>query len=203
MPENPTLYDRTVCSCIIDTAPLIEAELRKIGAIKRDLSGLITQGAYSTSVSASAGTHAGGGVIDVRYSLTDTDAKRRAWAAGAAIAFPRTRILGLWPSHGHVVWRGCPHLAASAARQSPPIWMGATGSKATHRWAIRRCRCRLCSRSSHRNPPRNPPRRNPRRRRGLGCRWLMCRPRPAAVGAQCPSTCAPCSGRCSPRISAP
>ncbi|MGO5554479.1 hypothetical protein, partial [Segatella copri] len=129
MPENPTLYDRTVCSCIIDTAPLIEAELRKIGAIKRDLSGLITQGAYSTSVSASAGTHAGGGVIDVRYSLTDTDAKRRAWAAGAAIAFPRTRILGLWPSHGHVVWRGCPHLAASAARQVTSYLDGRNGLK--------------------------------------------------------------------------
>lgn len=108
---------KRACNCIERTVAIIERELRKLGAIKQDLSGLITQGSYNTSVKASGSTHSGGGVWDVKWNLVNTDAKKRAWLAGGAIPFERTTADSNWANHGHIVWAGCPHLAESAARQ--------------------------------------------------------------------------------------
>lgn len=108
---------KRACACWEQVVPIIERELIALGAIKSDLSGLITQGSYNTSVAASGSTHSGGGVWDVKHYLVNTDAKKRAWLAGGAIPFERTRADANWPNHGHVVLAGCPHLADSAARQ--------------------------------------------------------------------------------------
>ena len=63
--EIKYIYSKKACACQVATLPMIEARLKKLGAIKTNLSGLITQGAYNSSVPASAGTHDGGGVWDV------------------------------------------------------------------------------------------------------------------------------------------
>ena len=108
---------KRACSCWADILPGLEADLVAAGYIKRDLSGLITQGSYNTSVAASAGTHSGGGVWDVKHSLVNSDAKKRVWLKWGVVPFERTGADGNWSPHGHTAVAGCPHLAASAARQ--------------------------------------------------------------------------------------
>ncbi len=124
------IYGKKACACQIATVPMIEARLKKIGAIKKGLSGLITQGAYNSTVSASARTHVGGGVWDVSASLVDTEAKRRAWRESGAHATYRTSKLGNWRPHGHIVWIGCPHVSTgpgSAANQIAAFKLGRNG----------------------------------------------------------------------------
>ena len=124
------IYGKKACTCQIATVPMIEARLKKIGAIKKSLSGLITQGAYNSTVSASARTHVGGGVWDVSASLVDTEAKRRAWRESGAHATYRTRKQGNWRPHGHIVWIGCPHVSTgpgSAANQIAAFKLGRNG----------------------------------------------------------------------------
>ena len=124
------VHGKRACSCQVKTVKMIEARLRKIGAIKKDLSGLITQGAFNATVSASARTHVGGGVWDVHYTLVNTEAKRRAWRKSGAWATYRTPAQGRWPAHGHVVWIGCPHVSTgrgSAANQIAAFKRGRNG----------------------------------------------------------------------------
>lgn len=94
------------CECMARTLPLIEADMKKQGLIKRCLD--VFQWGYNPGkVSKSAGTHDLGGVIDVaQFSL----AQRKVWAKWGVMMFPRTRAFG-WTSgdHGHGVWHGCPH----------------------------------------------------------------------------------------------
>ena len=121
------LHGRRACPCWAAILPGLEADLRASGFIRQDLSGLITQGAYNTSVAASGSTHSGGGVWDVRHSLVDTDAKRRIWLKWGVVPFDRRTAdapVTRWPNHGHMVVAGCPHLAASAARQVTQACLG-------------------------------------------------------------------------------
>ena len=71
----------------------------------------ITQGSYNTGVGASAGTHDGGGAVD----LTDYDWQRKLNAAKRAgfAAWYRRYIPGLWPAHLHLV--------ALADREAAPL----------------------------------------------------------------------------------
>lgn len=108
------VHGRRACPCQAATLPMIEARLRAIGAITTDLFGMITQQAYSAGVAASAGTHDGGGVWDVKASLADTPAKRRAWRESGVAMWYRPYIKDKWPAHGHGVWIGCPHLQGKA-----------------------------------------------------------------------------------------
>lgn len=77
----------------------------------------ITQGSYQGGGGdpLSAGTHDGGGVVDIRWHGDDQDvlALRRAGFA----AWHRTPSQGPWPDHIHAVLIDHPRLAASAARQ--------------------------------------------------------------------------------------
>lgn len=76
----------------------------------------ITQGSYNQGgVSASAGTHDGGGVVDLMPF--DHDEKVKALRAVGFAAWYRPTIAGLWPAHIHAVLIGHPALAPSAARQ--------------------------------------------------------------------------------------
>lgn len=77
----------------------------------------LTQGAYSTSVRQSAGTHNGGGVFDFSVrGLTNTQINRRVKALRRVGFFASHRLTseGPWPAHIHAVAIGCPDLAPLA-----------------------------------------------------------------------------------------
>lgn len=85
----------------------------------------LTQGSFTTGVGASAGTHAGCGVVDV--ARFRRDGREWTWAELCQIAaalrhvgfaaWPRERIAGTWERHIHIVCIGCPDLAPAAANQ--------------------------------------------------------------------------------------
>lgn len=85
----------------------------------------VTQGSYNTSVSASAGTHAGGGAVDLRWTWDHADivALRRAGFA----AWHRTPDQGGWPHHIHAVLVDHPKLSPAAARQVEAYRAGRNG----------------------------------------------------------------------------
>ena len=99
------------CSCIRDSWPTITALAVSRGLIRQQIS--VTQGSYSTSVNASALTHAGGGVLDVMVTGATLDSLLE--ECGIA-AYERTAADGFKP-HSHILWIGCPHLHAQAAAQ--------------------------------------------------------------------------------------
>lgn len=100
-----------------DSLPMIEDRLRRAGIIKKDLSGLITQGGFNKGgVAASAGTHDGGGAADWTGRIATDDTVRILRECGIA-AWIRRPGQGRWPLHIHGVWNGCPHVSAGAARQ--------------------------------------------------------------------------------------
>lgn len=98
-----------------DAAMHLEAE-RRFGATVP-----ITQGGFNKgSVTASAGTHDQGGVLDWSVAGMSTKRKRR-WERALKdtgwCAWLRPYIAGLWPEHEHGVARGCKNLAPLAASQ--------------------------------------------------------------------------------------
>lgn len=122
------VHGRRTCACVKRALPLVEARLKRAGYIKQDLSGLITQGGYNNgAVPASAGTHDGGGVIDVAASLVDTAAKRKIWRRSGWAMWHRTPAEGNWPEHGHGVLIGCKHASAGAKRQVMAYKAGRNG----------------------------------------------------------------------------
>lgn len=75
----------------------------------------IVQGSYNEGVSASAGTHDGGGVVDL--APYDHARKVRVLRDLGFAAWYRPAIKGLWGPHIHAVLIGNARLAPSAARQ--------------------------------------------------------------------------------------
>ncbi len=75
----------------------------------------IVQGSYHQGVGASAGTHDGGGVVDL--AAYDWANKVRAMRAVGFAAWHRPAIPGLWSEHIHAVLIGNVKLAPVAARQ--------------------------------------------------------------------------------------
>lgn len=99
---------------------LLEAE-KKLGY---ELS--ITQGSYNSGVvGASAGTHDGGGVVDLR--AWDWQNKVRALREVGFAAWYRPTIPGLWNEHIHAVLIGNRKLSPSAARQVTAYKNGRNG----------------------------------------------------------------------------
>lgn len=122
------LYGKRVCQCVIENIPVVEHNLREIGAIKTDLSGMITQGGYNKGgVTASAGTHDRGGVLDVRSTLVDNVGKLRAWREAGWFMSDRLPSEGSWPRHGHGVLVGCPHVSSGARSQVESYRRGRNG----------------------------------------------------------------------------
>lgn len=75
------------------------------------------QGSYSTSTSASAGTHAGGGALDVwSNDLSPWDVVHELRKVGFA-AWYRKPIPGVWGSHIHAIDIGNDKLSAAAQDQ--------------------------------------------------------------------------------------
>ena len=86
---------------------------------------VVTQGSYQNSVSASAGTHDGGGAVDLRWCghASCVLALRKAGFA----AWHRNPSQGPWPDHTHAVLVDHPKLAPSAARQVDSYRAGRNG----------------------------------------------------------------------------
>jgi hypothetical protein len=85
----------------------------------------ISQGSFSTSVGASAGTHAGGGAFDVSspLSLAVVGALRKAGFA----AWLRLPSQGPWAEHIHALAMGDPRLSAPAMAQVASFLRGGSG----------------------------------------------------------------------------
>ena len=80
----------------------------------------IAQGSYHAGVAASAGTHNGGGVIDVRVqgrTELEIAIMLRALKDAGFCAWRRYNVPGLWGPHIHAVLRGDPELAPLAKAQ--------------------------------------------------------------------------------------
>lgn len=80
----------------------------------------LAQGSYNVGVAASAGTHDGGGVVDVRVTdLTagEIDIVLRALKDAGFAAWYRPAVSGLWGPHIHAVLRGDKEMAPGAAAQ--------------------------------------------------------------------------------------
>ena len=99
------------CSCIKASWGTITRLAVAKGLIKQLIR--VTQGSYNSSVSASASTHKGGGVLDVGVTGRALDTLLE--ECGIA-AYERTEADGFTP-HSHILWIGCPHLDPSAAAQ--------------------------------------------------------------------------------------
>lgn len=79
-----------------------------------------TQGSYSNSVGASAGTHSGGGAVDLSVrDVPNADCLKivRALRTVGFAAWIREPSEGDWPRHIHAIAIGCKDLAPSAAKQ--------------------------------------------------------------------------------------
>ena len=75
----------------------------------------ITQGSYNTGVGASAGTHSGGGALDL--AAYDWKNKVKVAADLGAAAWYRPYIPGLWGAHVHLIIRKHGNLPSVAQRQ--------------------------------------------------------------------------------------
>lgn len=79
-----------------------------------------TQGSYSGGVSASAGTHDGGGAVDISASglnRAEADALVLALRQVGFAAWLRNPDQGNWPYHIHAIAGGCPDLSSGARDQ--------------------------------------------------------------------------------------
>lgn len=116
-----------VCS---HTVPKLDAWAKAVGAgiLLKPLPGC---GSYQTSTAASAGTHAGGGAIDI--DLRAVPSSQRKWVAdkgrtsGLQVAWNRDAIAGLWTWHAHALDPDCPQLAKVAAAQCVEMFNGGDG----------------------------------------------------------------------------
>lgn len=112
MPADP--YARVVRDGKVIDALTEGALVRAEKALGRRIP--VTQGSYNAGgVAASAGTHDGGGVVDV--PAWEHDAVVTALRAVGFAAWYRPAIPNLWPAHIHAVLIGHGRLAPAAARQ--------------------------------------------------------------------------------------
>lgn len=120
----PPAYERTVYRGVtldqMTKAAIVEAE-RRLGR-RLDL----LQGSYNAGrVSASAGTHDGGGVVDI--APTDHVRVVKVLRRLGFAAWHRPAIKGLWGEHIHAVLIGNARLSPSAARQVTAYRQGRDG----------------------------------------------------------------------------
>lgn len=87
---------------------------------KRSFPLLPAQGSYNSGVGASAGTHDGGGAIDLRvrqYTRDQRIAVVRALKDAGFAAWHREEVAGLWGPHIHALLIGDREMAAGARAQ--------------------------------------------------------------------------------------
>ena len=106
----------TVCAHMI---PKLDAWARNVGDDIK-LTPLPGCGSYQTTTAASAGTHAGGGAIDIDLRGYTEEQRLRVETEGRKVlnlAYYRPAINGLWTWHAHALDASCPELARPAAAQ--------------------------------------------------------------------------------------
>lgn len=87
----------------------------------------VVQGSYNTGVGASAGTHDGGGAVDLSVKgLRVNDAVKALREAGFA-AWYRAPLAGVWGAHIHAIAIGDPELASGARNQVTAYYNGRDG----------------------------------------------------------------------------
>jgi hypothetical protein len=89
-----------------------------------------TQGCYSGGVEQSAGTHDGGGAVDLSASGLNQGEKDAVLLAGRQVGFAlwhRTPSQGNWPYHFHGIAGGCPDLSSGARDQWNDFLAGRNG----------------------------------------------------------------------------
>jgi hypothetical protein len=120
-PYDLTTYDGNKVDWL--TRAALEVTAKRLGYAD----GLtITQGSYNAGgVSASAGTHDGGGVVDL--SAYDHERKVRELRRTGFAAWYRPAIAGLWPEHIHAVLIGNKKLAPAAKNQVAEYMAGRNG----------------------------------------------------------------------------
>lgn len=124
MTRRPRPYDRTTHDGkTVDW--LTKAALLKAERIIRSYDLSIVQGSYHRGVGASAGTHDGGGVVDLRE--WDWPVKVRALRRAGFAAWHRPAIPGLWGGHIHAVLVGNRLLSNSAEDQVTDFRRGRNG----------------------------------------------------------------------------
>lgn len=120
-PYDLTTYDGNRVDELTKAA--LEATAKRLGY---DLT--ITQGSYNAGgVAASAGTHDGGGVVDLvayDYARKVLELRRTGFAA-----WYRPAIAGLWPAHIHAVLIGNAKLSSGARAQVAEYLAGYDGLK--------------------------------------------------------------------------
>ena len=127
---RPNPYDRTTHDGkTVDW--LTKAALLKAERIIRSYDLSIVQGSYHRGVGASAGTHDGGGVVDLR--AWDWPTKVRALRLSGFWAWHRPEIPGLWGEHIHAVLQGNRLLAPAAEDQVDDARHGRDGLKGNGR----------------------------------------------------------------------
>lgn len=90
----------------------------------------LDQGSYSTSDPTSAGTHDGGGVVDVNVDGWSTSRRQKVTAALRRLGFAawlRSPAEGDWPWHIHAVAISDPDLAPAAQAQVGDYYLGRNG----------------------------------------------------------------------------
>jgi hypothetical protein len=113
-----------VCECQRITLPLIEAEMKAKGIISQNGSITIFQAGYNKGgVTASAGTHDGGGVLDTGNFSDAALAVWRSWG----VEMQHRTVAQKFSPHGHGVWKGCPHVSSGAAYQQSEWEAGRNG----------------------------------------------------------------------------
>lgn len=127
---HPIWHGVTVCPCIVASAPLVERRFREAGLIVQGFGGLVSQGCYSAgAVAASAGTHDGGGVLDLKdWSPYRADIDALFTDCGWLDFYrPYGALYARSPAHHHIVLNGCPHLSQAAADQVTAAKAGLNG----------------------------------------------------------------------------
>lgn len=113
-----------VCQCVKDSVEMVvEPRMRAAGIIKNSID--IFQFCYNSGgVAASAGTHDGGGALDVaQFSW----AAQKIWRQAGWAFWHRRPIAGLWGAHGHGIVVGCPHASWGAKNQVSSYRNGRNG----------------------------------------------------------------------------
>lgn len=118
-PYDRTTYDGNTVDWLTRLA--LEATATRLGY---DLT--VTQGSYNAGgVKASAGTHDGGGVVDL--APYDHERKVRVLRFIGFAAWHRPAIAGLWPEHIHAVLMGNAKLSSGARNQVTEYLAGRNG----------------------------------------------------------------------------
>lgn len=134
------LYERyTYRGVTLDrfTIAAFHAAEKRLGYANR-----IIQGSYHGGVSASGGTHDGGGAADLVWA--DIRRKTRAFRGpGCSAGYPREAIPGVWDRHFHLIVLGDDKASPAAKAQMAEYRAGGdglVGSTPDRRWRPRRIR---------------------------------------------------------------